>query len=63
MAAASFTFQLYPLEKACKTIVELCGTCPVDFYDIGTDGCADKCKEGIETECWKEYFLGERWGD
>ena len=63
MVVASSTFQPDPLEEACKTIVELCGTCPADLYDIDNDGCADKCEVGIEVECWKEYFLGERRGD
>lgn len=51
------------LEEACETIVELCGTCPVDFYGMDTEECAERCKAGIEVECWKEYFLGDRWGD
>ena len=63
MAWTGSTFQPDPLEEACKTIVELCGTCPVDFYGISNYGCADKCRADIEAECWKEYFLGERRGD
>jgi len=51
------------LEEACKTIVELCGTCPAEHYGIGYDRCAEICRPDIELECWKDYFMGERWND
>lgn len=54
------------LDKATGTIVDLCGTCPYDFYGLpDTENCEGRCISGIglEKKCWKEYLMDERWGE
>jgi hypothetical protein len=44
------------LNKASETVAEMTGSCPLEHYNIVFD-CANKCNnDGIELECWKQYF-------
>lgn len=50
------------LDKACKELSEVTGTCPFDFYDLDQDdlSCDERCKPNIDmTACWRDYFTGK----
>ena len=43
------------INEMAKEIADITGSCPYDKYDYGLD-CSLRCEEGIEAECWIEYF-------
>ena len=46
------------INEMAKEIADITGSCPYDKYDYGVD-CSLRCEEGIEAECWVEYFTNK----
>ena len=60
---AGWTHIEQALDDAIEEIVELCGSCPSDQLELGSDGCDERCREGIEGECWKDFLTKAKWND
>lgn len=50
------------LDKACKLINEVTGSCPFDQCDLELDDteCDKRCTANIDmAACWRDYFTGK----